>query len=143
MGDEFLPDVVDDTGAKVVGPELEAITNLTVKFAQLAQLAKIRKAVEQQNFQGIEDPRNAIAVTDEEQWIDLRSAPKYPWISMFVYNDGPKTVYIAINDPTLPIRVVPKSTRTFDHANSPKKIEMVYYYCNPGETATLDIIGQY
>ena len=142
--DSFLPEVVDDQGNKIVGPELEAVTGLVTQMAQLAQLAKIRKAAEAQNFQGIEDPRNGIAANDTQQNIDLiKGEPYTPWISVFFYNDGPDPVLIAINDFHKPFRLVPKATRAVDHAYGKKKLEIIYYQCDLGKTAVLDIIGQY
>lgn len=143
-GGGFLPEIVDDKGNKVVGPQLEAVTDLVTRMAQLAQLAKIRQATEKQNFQGIEDPRNAIVATPTQQYVDLINGEPYqPWISAFFENNGPNDVFIAINDHRKPFRLVPNATRTVDHAYGDKKIEIIYYQCNAGETATFDIMGQY
>lgn len=142
-GKTFIPEVVDETGKKIVGPELEAVTQLVTQLASLAQLARIRKSLEKEEFEGKIDDRTLNA-NDQLQYIDLiKRHPNTPWATAFCLNDGPNSVYITINDvyPTTPIRIAEGAS--FDYIKADRRVEVLYYWCDPGNTASVRVKGKY
>ena len=49
----IMPTIVDDEGNPLEGPEMEKVSSLVMQMAQLAQLARIRKAAEIDIIQGL------------------------------------------------------------------------------------------
>lgn len=149
MGKELIPapgvapKVVDEEGNKIVGPEMEAVIGLVGQMAQLAQLARIRKSLEKEEFEGIVDHRD-LAATDQLQWIDLIDRwPNTPWVSAFIINDGPNDVLLAINNAYNWIPIKPRETRLVKHGKADRRIETIYYRCDPGNTALVRVDGEF
>ena len=133
------PKILED-GKEVVRPDvLQAVTQL----AQLGQLAKIRKSIDRQNFEGVEDPRTLNA-TDQLQWLDLiKYHPNTPWIGAFFINHGPDEVMIGLNQPDRMFTMLPDATRTVTHTGAEERIRIIYYQCHTGETALVTVTGSY
>lgn len=134
---------VTEDGKKVMRPDvLQTLTS----FAQLAQLNRIRKQVEKERFEGRTDSRT-LEVTDELQVLNLiYDDPYVPWINAFIINDGPDTVYTAINNIDKPncwheIRV--DETRVLDQSGADERIGLLFYRCNAGETASVRVEAHY
>jgi len=128
--------VIED-GKEIVRPDvIQAITQL----ATLGQLTKIRKSLEKEEFEGKEDPRTLNA-TDEIQSIDLNLFT--PWIGAYFVNDGPDPVRISINRPYAQFELGVDETITVDHAHADERIRVIHYICNPAETASVRVIGQF
>ena len=139
----ILPEIVDETGKAVTGPEMEAVTGLVTQLAQLAQLAKIRKSLEKEEFEGKVDTIT-LSVTSEQSCLNLLDRWHYTaLISAFFVNDGPDTAYIAINEPYAWLKIKENETRTVDHTKADKRIERIYHKCDLGETASVRIEGEY
>jgi len=139
----FLPQVVDDKGHKVVGPEMEAVTHLMIQMAQLAQQARIRKSLEREHFEGGVFTQE-LAVTEELGHISLlRGHPYTALATAFLINAGPNDAHIAINEAHNWLVLRPLETRTIVHTKADKRIEIVYFRCNPGESASVRLEGVY
>lgn len=140
---KFVPEVIDEEGRKIVGPELEAVTGVVTQLAQLAQLAKIRKSLEKEEFKGKVDTIT-LSATDEQACLNLLGRWHYTaLISAYFVNDGPDTAYIAINEPYAWLKIKINETRTVNHSKADKRIERIYHKCDPGETASVRIEGEY
>ena len=139
-----IPEVVDETGRKITGPEMEAVTGLVTQLAQVAQLARIRKALEREQFEGRVDTMT-LSATDSQAVLDLLDRwPYSPLVTAYITNDGPKyDVLIAINDPYRWMTIKNSETRTIDHTKAKRRIERIYYKCNSGETASVRVEGEY
>ena len=140
------PKIIEE-GKEIVRPDaLQAI----VQLAQLGQLTKIRKALEKTGeslekleFQGELDPRTLDA-TDKLQFITfIHEFPYVPWISAFFVNDGPDAVKIAINRPYDQFEMEINETRTISRAHAEERIRTIFYGCDPGETASIRVTGEY
>jgi hypothetical protein len=109
---------------------------LIIQLAQLGQAVKTRKAIESlarhSSYVGDLDPYTLQATEDRK---DLQAA--FPWVSAFLINDGPSPVYVAINYPHKPIRMLAGETRTVDHKGAKVRIERIWYWCDAGNTAIL------
>lgn len=137
---QFIPEVVDESGKKVIRPDiLQAVTQL----ASLAQLARIRKSLEKEEFEGKVDTIT-LSVTPKQSCLNLLDRWHYTaLISAYFVNDGPDTAYIAINEPYAWLKIKENETRTVDHTKADKRIERIYHKCDPGETASVRIEGEY
>jgi len=139
----ILPEIVDETGKAVTGPEMEAVTGLVTQFAQLAQLAKIRKSLEKEEFEGKVDTVT-LSVTSEQACLNLLGRWHYTaLITAFFVNDGPDTAHIAINEPYAWLEIKINETRTVDRTKADRRIERIYHKCDAGETASVRIEGEY
>ncbi len=133
--------VVDETGRDIVRPDvIQAVT----QFAQVAQLVRIRKSLERQDFKGVLDPR-VLSATEKKEFLDLiTDRPYQPWINAFFVNDGPDTVYFFINRITdTPHTLKSGETITLDHSHADERIDQIFYYCDAGSTASVRVSGQY
>lgn len=140
---QHFPEIVDESGRPLVGPEMEAVLGIVTQFAQLAQLARIRRAVEREQFQG-KIHTAAVPVTDRRQRLDfVEDEPYTPLISAFIINDGPNTAKIAINEPYKWLEIKTNEDRSIDHSRAERKIERIYHECDSGETASLRIEAHY
>ena len=132
--------VIED-GKEVVRPD---VIQAVVSLGSLGQLAKIRKALERDQFRGKIDTRE-LPVTDEYQFIDLVDDwPNTPWISCFIINHGPNTAKIQIDglhETWLKMRK--NETRTIDLSKADERIKRIAYQCDSGETASLEVEGVY
>lgn len=139
----FQPEVVDDSGKPIVGPELDAVLKRVTELAQLAQLAKIRKILEKQEFQGKLDPRT-LGVTDQLQYQDLlREYPHTEWMKFTAINQGPSTVFLRINTDPLPVPILPTGKIELDYQMADKRISSFSYWCSSGLASTLQVFGKY
>ena len=128
-------DVSDET----VNPLLQLIMLDDLQVA----LAKLNKHFEKEEFEGYEDPRT-LSVTDQVQSIRLIGDwPFAPWIAGYFFNDGPGKAYIALNYRADWIPLNKGEDARVDHAGGDRRIEFIYYKCDPGETATVRAIGKY
>ena len=107
------------------------------------ELRKQTAILKQQENLGIEDPRT-LHLTPTVQILDfIHGDPYRPWVSIFLENTGPNIAFIGINQPARPVAIPPGATRVFGHASSLNKISLLYCWCNPGESATVNVVGQY
>ncbi len=133
--------VVDDEGKEIVRPD---VLQAVVQLASLGQLARIRKSVEKEEFEGKKDSRTLNA-TDQLQWIDLIDRyPNKPWATATFFNDGPvNRVYIAINDAYDWTLLNFGETLPVDYTKADKRISLIYYRCDAGNTASVRVVGKY
>jgi len=130
--------VIED-GKEVVRPDvIQAITQL----ATLGQLTKIRRSLEREEFEGELDPR-PLAATDVVQSLELDEYPNVPWATATLVNDGPNPVFVAINNLAKPTTLNMNERVTLDFTKGDRRIEFVYYWCGPGNTASVRAVGKY
>ena len=125
-----------------------ALYGWIMQAAQLGQLVRIRKALEdkfaKETSLGGEDGTRRLPATSVVQELNLISNwPYRPWISLFVTNDGPNTLFIAINYAHQWKEIRVTESRTISHVNADERIHKVFYRCDDGETASARIDGQY
>ena len=139
----IIPEVVDDSGRPVVGPELDAVLKRMTDLAQLAQLAKIRKILEKQEFEGKTDPRT-LAVTDQAQYVDLiRDYPNTAWVKANFINQGANTIFLIINTDPVPVPILATGKVELDYQMADKRISLFSYWCSSGLASTLQAVGKY
>lgn len=137
---KIIPEVVDESGKKVIRPD---ILQMVTQLASLGQLARIRKSLEKEEFEGKVDTIT-LSVTSKQSCLNLLDRWHYSaLITGYFVNDGPDTAYIAINEPYAWLKIKKNETRTVDHTKADRRIERIYYKCDAGETASVRIEGEY
>lgn len=136
-----LPEIVDEGGKPVARRD---VLQLVLQMAQTAQLARIRRSLEKDEFEGVEDPRT-LSASDERKVLDLvMEHPYKPWITVSFFNDGPDTVYLCINRMRVnPVVLLIGESYSPTFAKGERRIELIYYWCSTGETALLRAVGKY
>jgi len=145
----IIPQVVDDEGYKIVGPELEAVTHLVTQMAQVAQLARIRKATETQASQMEKVPegrlrpyRKTVIGSGITRWEVIDDVGRR-CSSGTVYNDGPQSCWIALNDIRDGFQEVKEGeSLDFDFHGHPI-IERFFFYTTADGEANLRIPLEY
>jgi len=96
-----------------------------------------------QQFLGLEDSRELVA-TDQLQWLDLlNNSPYTPWITASFFNDGPDSVFIAINLPSGFTELKSGESKSVNFSMADRRIEVIYFVCNAGESASVRAVGKY
>lgn len=120
---------------KVATAEVGILTLINKKLKEILEIQK------QQIPEGVPVNFEDIAVTSEPTRKSFTS--NRPYRALFridVYNAGPNTVYIRVND-SEEIAIEPYRTIPFDYKKA--AIKDVQLRTNTGETATVDITGLY
>lgn len=133
--------VVDDEGNEIVRPD---VITAVVQLAQLAQLVRIRKSLEREHVEGKQDSK-VLACTGSPQVIDLiMEEPFRAWATASFINDtGSDTAYIGINSRRSPATLKEGEPYQADFTKADRRIELIYYWTNPGEFATIRAVGKY
>jgi hypothetical protein len=143
---DFAPQVLDDKGNPIVGPALDAVLNRVSSFAMLANMAKIRKAVERKQFQGVIN-EITLACSGTEGIIDVQersgAVKNPPWVSVVFFNDGPNTAYVGINNRVDFFTVRINESHPTDFGDADNRIHTLYFWCDPGNTASVRAKGKY
>lgn len=77
-------------------------------------------------------------------WLDLVHVyPYIPWSWAFFVNEGPYDVQIGINNPGELFTVHPGANRVVDRIGAAERISVIFYVCQPTETARVSVTGEY
>ena len=78
------------------------------------------------------------------RYLDVRYDYPYTlWISAYFINNGPDPVEIAINYPEDRFTISPDATVTVNRSGAQERIAVVFYVCERGKTASVEITGEY
>jgi len=80
---------------------------------------------------------DSIKVTVTEEWSEIVTTE--PWISFYLFNDGPDEVYLSVNK-KVPIEKIESPLEKGEDFNMDAKkpvINAVYLICKPGKSATV------
>jgi len=145
---KLLPEVVDESGKKITGPELEAVTGMVTQLAQVAQLARIRKTLERQEAQMEKIPVGKMrpfpkTITGDtiERWEVIDDVGQ-KCSSGTVYNDGPQSCWVALNDRRDGFQEV-KEGESLDFSFKHPVIERFFFYSTADGEASLRIPLEY
>lgn len=159
----LMPEVVDQNGKPLVGPDLDAVLKRVSEMAQVAQLARIRmaleraevaqlkeldqirSALEREQFQG-ETQELTLSCTDQVSWVGIDIGDErleLPWITASFVNDGPNTAFISINRKSYPFTIKAGEVHPIDFSRAEQRIETIYYWCTAGQTASVRAVGKY
>lgn len=138
------PQVVDEEGNAVEGPEMERILKMTTQIAQTAQLARIRQALERRQTEG-KKFSTILNVTPQIQWYDFTKLNPYTELAKLnIFNASKQAqVYIAVNDTHDFSPVFVNAPFDLDYTDAKERIRYIAYYCDQGLTGTMRLVGLY
>jgi len=82
-----------------------------------------------------------VPVTDQITQLKPENSPTMPWLSATMYNDGPGSVYVTINEEYSQNKTPLRSGEHLNIGLIKRKICNVYLTCVPGQTASLRIFA--
>lgn len=101
-------------------------------------LSKINKSLKLTQFQG---GTGTITLNANEKYKYIVLFHVYPYTPLFTahfFNDGPDGVFVSVNgEPDIPLNKGEDSL--VDFVKAERKIEVISYYCDPGETASVRV----
>lgn len=101
-------------------------------------LTKLNKHFEKEEFEGYEDFEIlSCAEHVEAFW------PLVPWIASSFYNKGPDKAYININNRGKWIELEIGESAKCNHSGADMRQILILYKCDPGNTATITVLGKY
>ncbi len=99
--------------------------------------------IQAQSYVGVSDPR-VVEATDKLTYLDLINEHPYtPWVSVSFLNDGPDSVWIAINQPTAIYELKAEETASVYRIGAQERISAIFFICAAGEEASIRVIGEY
>ncbi|GAI95438.1 unnamed protein product [marine sediment metagenome] len=136
----------DDSFLNVMVGAIFAVAGVMVLVPTLQRIfpvTQLTQYLEAQAYVGLIDDRTLNA-TPTMQWLNLISNPPYhPWITAYFFNDGPHSVFIAINNPNELTQLAMGEDKTVDMTGADRRIELVFFKSNRGERASVRVIGKY
>lgn len=109
----------------------------------LSRSSLVTQYIQSQMYQGVTDPREHDC-TDELFVLDLiNNSPYTPWVSAQFINDGPDSVWVAINYPDNKFKVKVGQSATVNRIGAVERISYIYCVCDTGEEVSVTVIGEY
>lgn len=111
----------------------------------------LSQQLQAQAYTALTDSRVLIA-TPQLQYVNLLSGPPYkPWITASFHNDGwtqlgvdyDWSVFIGINNPDELHELRSGEDYVVNMTGSDRRIEFIFYKANPGEKASIRVVGKY
>jgi len=135
--DEFSKDL-DETINWVIQAMMMAL--FVIVLVPMLPIAKsAQQYLQSQQFVGETESR-ILRATQVPQHIVL----DHPWVSAYFVNNGPDTVYLKINSSdSSPYPLGVYETLTINRLGAQNRIYAVYYQCDTGCTAEVEVIGEY
>ena len=119
---------------------------MLVMIAAITSLASTTAAhVAAASYKGLTDHKEVDVPSNKRVWLDLlRNPPFNPYTLAVFRNNGPDPVEIGINSPDGRFTIVSGSVATVDRQGpTEKRISIIFLYCQPGETAQVEIDSEY
>lgn len=108
-------------------------------FSPVAQSAQ--RYFTSQSYEGDLETR-ILYVTEAIQYWDLVNLePFTPMVSLFLINRGVNRVFVAINTAEDWMEMLSGETRTISHVGASKRIELIFYRCDPGNIGVIEAEG--
>jgi len=105
-----------------------------------AQTAQVMQAM---THEGKRYEKHLVA-TDKLSYLDfLSNTPYKPLMFVEVENDGPGGVWWAVNNPDDRYWIKSGGSDGAERYSTQERIIAVFFKCNPGETASLHVYGEY
>ena len=109
----------------------------------LMAILPITQGVQAQAYMG-KTATKTVKANGNLRYLDVRHDYPYTlWISAYFINDGPDPVEIAINYPDDKFTIKPKETVTVSRSGAQERIAVIFYVCEKGKTAEVEITGEY
>ena len=123
--------------------DLPPIVQLVVLDDLQVAINRLNRHLEKQEFTG-EEYSHDLACTEQEQVISItKDWPFMPYVRAHFWNYGPDKAYVAVNYNGDWIPLVKGAQHNVDHTGADERIQRIYYKCDPGETASVQVVGKY
>jgi len=101
-------------------------------------------SVQSLQYEGRPDNRQIDVPSNNIVYIDLiHNAPRTPWTWALFENTGPNDVEIGINNPNDRFILASGSNKTVNRLGATERISIIFFYCQPTQTAHVNIAGEY
>lgn len=136
-----MPEVIEKG---VSNPRIDpGVMNFIMLASIVSQEVGIRKILHKQEFAG-EVVSIILPVTEQTQSYELIAKwPFHPLITASFHNYGPNTAYLFLNREGSWIPLHDGDNFKADFAFADKRLEGIQYKCDPGNTASVTVIGKY
>lgn len=108
-----------------------------------AATATASSIVQSMQFKGDVESKILDVTSTVKYWDLINESPYAPLISIFLINRGASKVYVSINSAQDWLEILPGETRTVSHVGAARRIEMVFYKCDPGNASTIEAEGHF
>ena len=109
----------------------------------LMAILPVTQQAQAQAYQGRSITKK-VKANSELKYFDVRHDYPYTfWISAYFINNGPDPVEIAINYPDDKFTIRPNGTVTVNRSGAQERIATIFYVCEKGKTAEVEITGEY
>ena len=141
--DNMSDDVFDDDFVNLIMSSIMTAAIVVIMLQMLPVTRTAQQYFNSQLFQGVTDPR-PVDANSTLQYLDLvHNEPHTPWSYAHFFNNGPNEAEIGINNPASRFIILPFQHYTISRLGASERIGIIYYICKPGETARVDITGEY
>ena len=141
--DTFSEDIFDKEFMDLLMTSIMTAVIVVIVIQMLPITRTAQQYFNSQLFQGATDPRQVDA-SGTLQYLDLvHGEPHTPWSYAHFFNNGPNEAEIGINNPASRFIILPFQHYTISRLGASERIGIIYYICKPGETAKVDITGEY
>jgi hypothetical protein len=131
--------IYDDDMMSTMTPILMLVMGLVL----LVAILPITQTAQAQAYQGRSITKE-VKANDTLKYFDVRHDYPYTfWISVYFINNGPDPVEIAINYPDDKFTIRPNGTITVNRSGAQERIATIFYSCEKGKTAEVEITGEY
>ncbi len=151
--DEFVDSLIDATlmATMVVGMTLLLMPVFVRAFEQSSTVAQSQMSLMQAQMDALERERfqgYAVELTldckPQRQAVQLLTRRPYTaWATAVFYNEGPDEAYIAVNQQDTYFTIKKNEVHPMDFTRAYRRIDTIYYWCNPGRTASVRALGKY
>lgn len=135
---------LDDSDWNMIMMMMMMFVMVSIMTSGLTQVSgTVAQQVAAQSYSGINDPR-VVNATPMLSYIDLiNEKPYQPWMIAFIVNRGPYGVDIAINYPAESFHIEAGGTRTINRSGAQERISVMFFQCEPGQRAEVEVTGEY
>ena len=139
MADE----VIYERGKPIKKREDLELLQLVLQDDMVRSLKQIEKSQRREQFEGRVDEKTLICTGTPLVLKLLKEHPYTPWAKANFHNNGPNTAVVSINNAYDWNSIDKDGDYEMDFLKADKRIEVIHYKCNPGETATVIGTGKW
>lgn len=124
--------------------QLVLLDDLSVTLREIEKHeAEVEKSLEREHFEGKIKEFNLSVTASPKVLKLLKEDPYTALATASFYNDGAKSAFVAINGAWEWKEVKSGEGYDVDFLKADRRIELIYYKCNAGETTTVRVVGKY
>lgn len=139
-------DITKDSFSRDIDDTIDTILPVMVMMVMMMFMIPMLPVVQsaQQYFQSQQFLGKSVSWVLSATQMPQHIVMDNPLVGVYIVNNGPSVVYLRINsmDSVMyPLGVL--ETLTFNRLGAQERIYAIYYKCDAGGTATVEVIGEY